>query len=137
MYRLNRRVEYALMALRHMSQKKPGELTPAKEISETLRAPFDAIARVLQVMANKGLLRSEQGVSGGYQIIKDLAKVSIHELVEMIEGPHTLVPCIHTKSPCDLQDTCNISTPLTALNQRTHEFYRGIKVGELLEVSHV
>lgn len=122
-----------------MSQKKPGELTPAKEISDTLGAPFDALARVLQVMAGKGVLKSEQGVTGGYQIIKDLGKVSIHDIVEMIEGPHTLVPCIHNKKddeddpPCQLKGTCNITTPLAALNSRTHDFYRSIKVGELFE----
>lgn len=134
MYRINRKIEYALMALKQMSQKMPGELTSAKEVCDQLKTPFDATARVMQIMANKGLLRSEHGAFGGYQITKDLAKVSLYDLVEMIEGPQALVKCIHNADgeSCDIRSNCNISQPLTVLNQKLNDFYRGVSLRELL-----
>lgn len=134
MYRINRKIEYALMALKQMSQKRPGELTTAKEVSDALRTPFDATARVMQIMASKGLLRSEHGAMGGYQILKDLSKVSLYDLVVMIEGPQSLVKCIlrDGADACDIHDSCNISAPLAALDQKLNEFYRGINLHDLL-----
>ena len=132
MNRINRKVEYALMALRYMSQKIPGELTSAKEVSESFSTPFDATARVMQMMSQKGLLKAEHGASGGYQITRDLGRVTVLELVEMIEGPTALVKCLHKEEPCDIRGTCNIVSPVTMLNQKLNEFYSSMTLKDLL-----
>lgn len=132
MNKINRKLEYALMALRHMSQKIPGELTTAKEVSESFQTPFDATARVMQAMAGRGLLKVEHGAAGGYQITKDLSKITLHDLVEIIEGPTALVKCLHKEEPCDIQGTCNIVSPITNLNRRLTEFYKSVTLRDLL-----
>ncbi|HEX7675565.1 MAG TPA: Rrf2 family transcriptional regulator [Bdellovibrio sp.] len=133
MNKINRKLEYALMALKYMSQKIPGELTSAKEVSDSFHTPFDATARVMQQMAQKGgILRAEYGANGGYQITKDLAKVSIHDLVEIIEGPTALVKCLHKEEPCEIQKTCNIVSPITNLNLKLTEFYKSVSLKDLL-----
>lgn len=120
------------MAIKYMSQKIPGELTSAKEVSDGFKTPFDATARVMQQMAQKGLLRAEYGVNGGYQITKDLGKVSVHELIEIIEGPMAMVKCLGKESACDIQHTCNIISPVTALNHKLNDFYKNVSLKDLL-----
>lgn len=115
-----------------MSQKMPGELTTAKEVSETFKTPFDATARVMQMMAQRGYLKSEQGASGGYQITKDLSKLTLLDLVEMIEGPTALVKCFQKEEPCDISRTCNIVSPITALNEKMNDFFKNVSLKELL-----
>lgn len=133
MVKINRKLEYALMALKYMSQKIPGELTTAKEVSEAFRTPFDATARVMQQMAQKGgILRAEYGVNGGYQITKDLAKVSFYDLVEVVDGPTAVAKCLHKESPCEIQDTCNIVSPIVTLNSQLTDFYKGLSLKDLL-----
>ena len=134
MNRLNRKVEYALMALKVMAQKRQGELTSAKEIVEQTGCPFDATARVLQLMVQRGILRSEQGAHGGYVLIRDLGKISFFDLNELILGPMAVAKCLHAPSECELTGTCNIMSPVAALNRRLAEFYQGLSVGELLRV---
>lgn len=135
MNKINRKIEYALMALKYMSQKIPGELTTAKEVSDSFQTPFDATARVMQIMAQKGWLRSEQGAMGGYQITKDLSKVSMQDLIAIIEGPTAVARCLHKNSPCEIQMTCNIASPITKLNNKLNEFYQGLNLKDLL-VNH-
>lgn len=131
MIRLNRKVEYALMALKFMARKSAGELTSAKEISDALKMPFDATARALQAMAQRGLLDVEQGACGGYRIRNGLDGVTFHQLVEIIEGPVEIARCLHGDE-CDLLQTCNIRTPLSALNKKLERFYREIPLMEIL-----
>ena len=135
MNKLNRKLEYSLIALKHMSQKNPGELTTAKEVSESYQAPFDATAKVMQMMAGHGLLKSEQGASGGYQITQDLAKINLHELIEVIQGRTQIAKCLQhgEDGSCDIQKSCNIISPVLALNQRLTEFYKSVSLHELLE----
>jgi Rrf2 family protein len=132
MNRINRKLEYALMALKHMSQKIPGELTSAKEVSDIFKTPFDATARVMQAMAQKGLLRAEHGAFGGYQITKDLSKVTMLQLLEIVEGPTAMVKCMVKESPCEIQGTCNIISPINILQSKLNEFYGNITLKELL-----
>jgi Rrf2 family nitric oxide-sensitive transcriptional repressor len=132
MKKVNRKLEYSLMALRHMSQKIPGELTTAKEVADSYHAPFDVTSRVMQLMAQKGLLKSEQGAFGGYQITKDLAKVTLDDLISIIEGPTKIAKCMHKEDPCEIQSSCNIISPIHNLNQKLTEFYQSVSLKDLL-----
>ena len=132
MIKLNRKIEYALMALKYMSQKFSGQLTSVKEVCEQTGCPFDATARVMQLMAQKGLLKSEQGIRGGYMIVQDLTKVSFYDLVEMILGSLGIAKCIHGVESCDLVDRCNIQSPVKIINERLLDFYTSLSLQEIL-----
>lgn len=134
MNRLNRKVEYALMALKVMAAKRPGELTSAKDIVEQAGCPFDATARVLQQMGQHGILRSEQGAQGGYVVIRDLSKVSLFELMELILGPIAVAKCLQGEMTCDLKSRCNIISPVTVLNRKLTDFYQNLTISELLRL---
>jgi len=136
MNKINRKVEYALIGLKHMRSKAPGELTSAKEISQLYGCPFDATSRVMQILAQKGVLKSEQGAHGGYMLTKDLTRLSFYDLSEMILGPVMVARCLHESGDepsCEIRETCNIVSPVQTLNRRLVEFYRGLTVAELLE----
>lgn len=134
MNKVHRKLEYSLMALKHMSAKPVGELTTAKEVADAFHAPFEAVARSLQIMAQKGLLRSEQGVQGGYRILRPLAEVTLLELIEMMEGPTRIAKCLGGRGEaCEIQSRCNIISPIQSLNSRLSDFYRSLSVEEILK----
>lgn len=137
MNKINRKIEYALMGLKHMRQKPPGELTSVKELASTYGCPFDVMSRVMQTLAQKGVLRSEQGAHGGYQLIKDLRQISVYDLFVYLMGPLALAKCLHGAENCEIRDTCNIVSPVQVLNRRLVEFYRSQSVLDLLEPQKV
>ncbi|MDX9731515.1 MAG: Rrf2 family transcriptional regulator [Bdellovibrionales bacterium] len=139
MNRIHRKVEYALIALKHMRAKAPGEKTTVKEIAALYGCPHDVTARVLQTLANKSILISEQGAHGGYMISRDLSRVSLHELLEMLLGPLGVARCLHANregehdAACELRGTCNIVSPIQLLNRKISDLYKNIMVSELIE----
>jgi Rrf2 family transcriptional regulator, nitric oxide-sensitive transcriptional repressor len=134
MLKITRKIEYSLMALRHMASKYQGELTTAKEVADAYKTPFDMTSKVMQVMAHKGLLKSEHGAHGGYLILKDLSKVSFYDLIQMVEGPIAIVKCLNLgPSSCELSHSCNIISPVNLLNEKIVDFYRNLPVFELIE----
>lgn len=133
MFKLNRKLEYALIALRHMSGKPQGQLTSAKEICDMYHTPFDPTSRVLQIMAQHGILHAEQGAHGGYHVLKDLSKVTIFDLTQMIEGPIQIVNCFHGDySQCDMTASCNVIAPMLNLNEKISGLFKTINVRELV-----
>jgi Rrf2 family transcriptional regulator, nitric oxide-sensitive transcriptional repressor len=134
MFKINRKLEYALISLRHMSTKAPGQLTSAKEICDIYHAPFDPTSRVLQIMAQHEIVRAEQGAHGGYQIMKDLSKVTLQDLTEMIEGPIQIVNCFHGDySNCGITASCNVISPMLNLNEKISSLFQTINVQELIQ----
>jgi Rrf2 family nitric oxide-sensitive transcriptional repressor len=136
MTKINRKIEYALMALKLMNEKKPGELTSVKEVCEMTGAPFDATSKVLQTLSHHEVLKSEQGIRGGYQIIKDLKSVSFYELNEWILGEVAVAKCVKVESPCDLMSTCNIQSPILNLNNQLKAFYKSLSLSQVLSRAH-
>lgn len=133
MFKINRKIEYALIALKHMSTKSPGQLTSAKEICGLYQTPFDPTSRVLQIMAQNGILNAEQGAKGGYQIIKDLSKISARELSDMIIGPIKITNCAHDDfSECAISSKCLISGSMVNLNESIQNLFSTIMVGDLI-----
>jgi Rrf2 family protein len=122
------------MALRHMAAKYQGELTTAKEVSDSYKTPFDVTSKVMQTMAQKGLLKSEQGAYGGYLVLKDLSKVSVYDLIQILEGPVAIVKCLHAgPTSCELSQSCNIISPVNTLNEKVIEFYKNLSVLDVIE----
>ena len=135
MFKINRKVEYALIALRHI--KSSGKLVSAKEICDAYKTPFDTTSRVLQIMAQHGILNAEHGAYGGYELTKDLGSLSFLELVEMIVGPIKIATCFSGDySLCEVTAGCNVIAPMLNLNERMVQLFKTISVAELLESRH-
>lgn len=130
MIKINRKVEYALMALKLMKEKGAGELTTAREVCDQFKTPFDTTAKVMQIMNASGILHSHKGVKGGYSLSRDLSDVTYMELVELIEGKSFMMDC--HEGPCDLFHKCNISQPIKRLNDYLINIFSILTLNELL-----
>lgn len=147
MMKINKKVEYALMALKHLSVQNslPNEqgahvckdgvhpLTSAREICDQYGTPFDTVAKVMQVMNAHDILKSVKGIKGGYYLNKSLHDITYMQLVRMIEGKEDLGRvCQSQKGMCELFHKCNIVTPVDQLNKKLNSFLETLTIHELL-----
>ncbi|MBK26878.1 MAG: transcriptional regulator [Halobacteriovorax sp.] len=133
MLKINRKVEYALMALKFMASKPVGNLTSAREICEHFNVPFDTTAKVLQTMNTRGLLNSVKGIRGGYHLEKSLDEITYMQLARMVEGKEEGQFCHNSKGEvCELYTNCNIVDPLEQLNKKLNAYLESLSLKELL-----
>jgi Rrf2 family protein len=139
MTKLHRKVEYALIALKHISQASAGRVVSAAEIAQHYNAPAELMARVLQLLTRAGFLRSVAGASGGYQLARSVHEITLLDLLNTLEGPLEIARCLNStdESDCEIHSTCNIISPVQQLNLRLNAFYRTVKLGELLNLNSV
>jgi Rrf2 family protein len=135
MIKINRKVEYALMVLKLMTEKGSEDLTTAREVCDRFQTPFDTTAKVMQQMNGAGILHSIKGVKGGYTLSGNLSKISYVQLVELIEGKSFMHDC-HDRSdgrgPCELFQSCNIGQPIKRLNDYVMNIFNSVTIEELL-----
>jgi Rrf2 family protein len=132
MIKINKKIEYALIALKYMAERKEGNLTSAREICDQFNTPFDTTAKVLQQMNNKDILQSVKGIKGGYYLSLPLGQITYGQLSQTIEGKDSDNFCQSTKGRCDLYSTCNIIGPIEQLNRRINHFLLNLTLEDLL-----
>jgi Rrf2 family protein len=118
MFQLSKKVEYALIAMRHMAISGNGVIVTTKEIADRYQLPYDLLAKVMQTLARKGFISSYQGVRGGYIFRDDPRTVKVSAVINAIQGKDTLtiVQCeSDSTGPCSIHSTCTIKTPLVKL----------------------
>ena len=117
MLRLSKKTDYALIALTYVASL-PGKPASAREIAERHDIPVELLAKVLQRLAQRGVLRSQQGIHGGYLLARAAEHVTVAEVVEAIDGPLILTVCGTTDERCEQFAKCNIRDPLHRIRDR-------------------
>ena len=129
MLKLTRKLEYALIALRHM-QMKGVALSSTKEISDMYTIPRELLAKTLQQMARLEYIDAVQGSQGGYRIHKALAKINLTQFIEELEGPFGMVNC-SISSDCIQLNNCNIRMPINKINDNIRSIFNDIPITDI------
>jgi Rrf2 family protein len=110
MLRLSKKADYALMAMKHLAQQDSS--SSAREIAEQYDIPAELMAKVLQRLARKGLLVSQQGTRGGYYLARGADTVTVAEVIQAIDGPVTVTACSVQGDKCGQFSKCSVRDPL-------------------------
>ena len=129
MLKLTRKLEYALISLRHM-QMKGDMLSTTKEIADMYSIPRDLLAKILQQMARLKYIDAVQGSQGGYRIYKALTNISLTQFVEDLEGPFGMVNC-SISTDCIQINNCNIRMPINKINNNIRSIFNDIPITDI------
>jgi Rrf2 family protein len=132
MLHFNKKTEYALLALEMMA-KNPEVKATARNIAEAHKIPYPVMAKVMQKMSGKGLIKSVQGTKGGYILAKKPGEISVENIVHIFEGPVAVAECFkEEKISCPQWDGCIIKGPFSELNRKIHALLAQTTVGGLV-----
>jgi Rrf2 family protein len=107
-------------------------VTSAREIAETYHIPLPILAKVLQKLAGKGLVKSVHGTKGGYVLAKQAGDITLAMVVEVFEGPLAMTECFRDeKITCPQWDGCTIKSPLYELNHKIYNLLVNTTVADL------
>jgi len=82
----SRSAEYAIRAFVHMAQAPEGKFCMARSIAEREQIPAHFLAKILQDLARKGLLRSNKGPAGGFALRVPASQIRLLDIVEALDG---------------------------------------------------
>ncbi len=134
MFQLSKKVEYALIAIRHMALNSKGQIQTTKEIAEKYHLPYELLAKIMQRLAKQGFIVSHQGMNGGYAFTRNPKELKILEIINVIEGKTavTLVQCESgNPADCSISATCIIKNPLLKLQTNINKVLDELTVMEM------
>lgn len=124
MFRVNKKLEYGVLALLYLATKARS-VASVREISADCRVPVALLSKVMQLMKNAGFVVSVHGNHGGYALHRQLSQINLLELTEVLVGPIQVAECLAPgKVACPAQESCTIVTPMTMLNKRILDLFQ-------------
>jgi Rrf2 family protein len=133
MLRLSKKADYALMAMKHLALNADSGSTSAREIAEQYDIPVELMAKVLQRLARKSLLVSQQGTRGGYALARPATLISVADVIQAVDGPLTVTACATDDENCDQYAKCSIRDPLWRIKDR---ILTALAACSIFEIAH-
>lgn len=89
--KLSTKSRYGLNALYHLAQR--GDTMTLKELSSVTLVPQPYLEKVLGMLRRGGLVKTSRGMSGGYEIAKAPADITIGDALRVLEKDLAFSDC--------------------------------------------
>ena len=135
MFQLSKKVEYGLIAIRHMAGGGVGRMFTAKEIADRYQIPYELLAKVMQKLVKKGYIASYQGVNGGYALVRNPNEIKVSAIIQAIEEKPsvTIIQCeTEPADNCIIHSTCTIKNPLVKLQSSINRVLDELTIMEMI-----
>lgn len=117
----SRQCEYALQAVMYLALKPQGEMTSIKELTKKLNIPYHFLAKILQDLTYKGLLKSQKGPSGGFALGMQPKDITLFHIVEAIDGVDFTNKCVLGFPECSGKNPCAVHDKWGVLRDQLYE----------------
>ena len=109
--RISAKGEYAAKAVLYLSLKYPDVVT-IHEVAKRHSIPVKYLEHILLALKKAGVLESRRGMRGGYTLARSPEKISIGEVLRVVDGKFSQSSCIEVdlRHPytCPESETCGL-----------------------------
>ena len=118
----SQRFGYGVHAIAYMATKPTGTLTTLPELAEWMRTIWPSasetyLSNVVQRMARGRLLRSHRGIAGGYSLARPADKITLRDVVELLEGVDIQRCTLSMGDVCPNEKRCSIRRRLGRIEE--------------------
>ena len=109
MLQITRQTEYAIRGLQELARREDESPVQLKVIASACEVSEAFLAKIFQMLAQAGIIKSHRGVKGGFSMAQDPRQISLRQVVEICEGGIVLNHCLRKVDPCKDADTCTVA----------------------------
>ena len=131
---ITRASEYAILSLIVLSRAESP--IDSETLSNQLSIPKSFLAKILQALAKKKILKSYKGVNGGFTLLKKAKDINMLEVMSVVEGKAPAVfDCSPSISDCpsNRAELCSIWPFLNKLQGKIDSFLAELTLEDILE----
>jgi Rrf2 family protein len=133
MFKLSKKADYGLIAVKHLAMHRDQHACSANEIADEYGISTTLMAKVLQKLARQNLVAAKHGSSGGYQLSKMPDQISALEVITAIDGPVLITSCVTSHGNCDATSKCSVREPLRRVNESILNVLNMVTIAQMSE----
>lgn len=129
----SRSLRYTLQALVSLAAEPAGTPVMGRALAERLHVPAAYLCKLLQRLAQAGVLESSRGPQGGFRLTAAGRRLSLMELVLLINGEQATRECVLGFKTCADETACALHRHWRPVKEQLFELLASQSVGELAE----
>jgi Rrf2 family protein len=135
---LSQKGRYALHALFVLAERGGDEPMLIADIAEAAHVPRKFLEQILVELKKRGIVRSQRGRAGGYQLGRAPKDISFADVIRVTDGPLALSPCVsvtayHRCGDCLDEKTCVIRKALLLARDATAQVLESRTLASVLK----
>jgi len=123
--RLTRGSDYAIRGMMYLAKQPRGKVCLVSQVAEVQCLPESYLAKIFQDLSRSGLVVSYRGAKGGFVLARDPNEITLRQVIEAVEGPIALSPCLDERMGCEQSETCEVHLVLAEAQSRLLEVLDG------------
>lgn len=119
----SRACEHGIRAVLYLATT-PEEARPVqvKDIAAAIDVPFPFLAKILQSLSRKGILKSQKGPGGGVTLSDNVDRMTLLDVVDAIDGLQDLQErCVLGLAECSSEAPCALHNDWAGIRDRLVE----------------
>lgn len=121
--------EYALRAVIFIAQKsQAGDKVGIKEIAAGINSPEYFIAKILQDLGKKGIIKSVKGPNGGFFMDKENLSLSLADVVKAFDGEKIFTGCALGLPECSEELPCPLHHEFKVIRKALREMLENSEI---------
>lgn len=116
--RLTRGADYGARGVIYLAKRPPDTVALVGDIASAEDLPSSYLAKIFQDLVKEGILRSHRGAKGGFSLERPAEEITLLEVIEAVDGPIGLCPCLVPSQGCERMDTCSLYPALAEAQEQ-------------------
>ncbi len=133
---ITRATEYSIRAVLHLADQYPAAVISKQEICEKEGITPAFLTKILQPLIRKGIVRSKRGVSGGFALARDPAKLTLVDVMQAVDEPMALNVCLLEGHACERECTCPVHDMWAEAKSSFEQIFSRHTVADLARMRH-
>ncbi|MBI5754260.1 Rrf2 family transcriptional regulator [Candidatus Peregrinibacteria bacterium] len=128
---LTQKVDYGIILLTALARPRSGAQVKnqlsIKKIAEENNVSFLFLQKIAGLLQKAGIIKAERGKFGGYKLMKELKDLNLGQIIETLEGPIAIVPCLNPrcKPACKRIGHCTVRPSMSKINNEIQNVITG------------
>ena len=132
--RLSSLADYAVVMMSAAARHGCGARLSATLLADETHVPLPTAQKLMQRLAQAGLLSSLRGSGGGFKLTRPAACITLADIIEAVEGPIAMTTCVdHAREDCALDQHCAVKPHWSVVNGAVRGALAGVSLSTLSE----
>lgn len=131
--RLTHLADYAVVMMTAAARRSGDCRLSATDLAEDTGVPLPTAQKLMQLLGKAGLLDSQRGATGGYELARPAETITLAEIIEAVEGPFELTQCSGQDgvSDCALDAHCRVKPHMNVVGNAVRGALHAVSLQEL------
>jgi Rrf2 family protein len=131
---MTRAADYAVRAMVHLASLADGSRASLADLATGVDVSPAFLSKVLQRLVRAGLIRSRRGRRGGFELSRDVASVSLLDVLHALDSVPTLNACL-APNGCARSATCGAHIVWLDAQQQLHDVLGGASLDRIARLT--